>query len=31
MAAMLAEAMRRTSNEESLSAMFDRVGPLSGH
>ncbi len=31
MAGMLAEAVRRTSNEESLSAMFDRVGPLSGH
>jgi len=31
MASMLAEAVRRTSNEESLSAMFDRVGPLSGH
>ncbi len=31
MALMLAEAVRRTSNEESLSAMFDRVGPLSGH
>ena len=30
MAGMLAEAVRRTSNEESLSAMFDRVGPLSG-
>ncbi|MFP5382836.1 MAG: ribose-phosphate diphosphokinase [Gammaproteobacteria bacterium] len=30
MASMLAEAVRRTSNEESLSAMFDRIGPLSG-
>ncbi|MFZ5757903.1 MAG: ribose-phosphate pyrophosphokinase [Pseudomonadota bacterium] len=31
MAGMLAEAMRRTNNEESLSAMFESVGPLSGH
>ncbi len=30
MATMLAEAMRRTNNEESLSAMFESVGPLSG-
>jgi ribose-phosphate pyrophosphokinase len=29
-APMLAEAMRRINNEESLSAMFDNVGPLTG-